>query len=58
MKPAVAGMPARPSRATVIAAASSGREAPSPTKPARSSPTPLSRSRATTTAKAARFMTV
>ena len=57
MKPAVAGMPARPSIASVIATASSGRWAPSPWTEAMSSPRPVSRSRATMTANAARFIT-
>ena len=57
MKPAVAGMPARPSMLIVIGHASSGRSAPIPASADRSSPSDVSRSRATTTAKAAKFIT-
>ena len=56
MKPAVAGMPASDSIASVIGHASSGRETPRPATARMSSPNGVSRSRATITAKAARFM--
>jgi NADH-quinone oxidoreductase subunit N len=53
---AVAGMPARPSMASVRGHASQGRSAPMPSTAAMSSPRPVSRSRATITPNAARFM--
>jgi hypothetical protein len=56
MKPAVAGMPARPSIAIVIGHASSGCARPRPSSERRSSPCSDTRSRATTTANAATFM--
>ena len=57
MKPAVAGKPASASIAIVIGQASSGRVAPMPFSEAMSSPSGVSRSRATMTANAARFIT-
>ncbi len=56
MKPAVAGSPASASIEIVSGQASAGRSAPSPRMPRMSSPHGVSRSRATITAKAARFM--
>ena len=56
MKPAVAGMPARPSIASVIAAASRGCSAPRPATERMSSPNGVDRSRATITANVAMFM--
>jgi hypothetical protein len=53
----VTGKPASESIAIVIGHASHGRSAPRPWSARRSSPYGVSRSRATTTAKAARFMT-
>ena len=57
-KPAVAGKPASDSIAIVIGQASSGRVAPIPLSDAMSSPYGVSRSRAITTANAARFIPV
>ena len=56
MKPAVAGKPARANIEIVSGQASQGRSAPSPRRARMSSPHGVSRSRAITTAKAARFM--
>ena len=58
MKPAVAGMPASASMAMVIGQASTGRLAPIPRSASMSSPSRVSRSRAITTANAARFIIV
>ncbi len=56
MKPTVAGSPARASIAIVSGQASSGRSAPRPWTERIESPKGVSRSRATITVKAARFM--
>jgi hypothetical protein len=56
MKPAVAGMPASPSIASVMTAASRGCSAPRPVTARMSSPNGVDRSRITMTANAARFM--
>ena len=57
MKPAVAGMPASASIAIVMGQASRGRSAASPASAEMSSPSEVSRSRATITANAATFIT-
>ena len=57
MKPAVGGMPASASMLIVIGQASSGRSAPNPASAEMSSLREVSRSRATTTANAAKFIT-
>jgi hypothetical protein len=54
----VAGIPASESIAIVMGHASQGRLAPMPDSAAMSSPSPVSRSRAATTANAATFMNV
>ena len=56
MKPAVAGMPASESIASVSTPASNGLAEPRPATDEMSSPRPVSRSRATITANAATFM--
>ncbi len=58
MNPEVPGSPARASIAIVSGQASSGRERPMPASAPMSSPRSVSRSRATTTAKTARFISV
>ena len=57
MKPPVAGMPARPSIASVSGHASHGRVNPSPATASTWSPSPVARSCATITANAATFIT-
>ena len=56
MNPAVAGMPASASIEIVIGHASHGRSRPRPVTASIESPSPVSRSRATITAKAAMFI--
>jgi hypothetical protein len=56
MNPAVAGNPASASMAIVIGQASSGLAWPSPSNDFKSSPVSETRSRAITTANAARFI--